>query len=47
MIGFVLLLLSFICFCIATFNVAVRVNLVALGLALFVLVPLIGGFQAL
>lgn len=38
----VLLLLGFICFVVATFGVIVpRVNLVALGLALWILVPLL------
>lgn len=38
----ILLLLSFICFVVATFGVAVpRINFVALGLAFWVLVPLL------
>lgn len=38
----VFLLLGFVCFVIATFGVVVpRVNLVALGLAFWILVPLL------
>lgn len=36
-----LLLGSFVCFCVATASFPQRFNLVALGLALWVLVPLI------
>jgi hypothetical protein len=43
-IGFILLLLAFICFLLATIPVPVRINLVALGLALWVLSLLIGSF---
>jgi hypothetical protein len=37
----VLLIAAFLCFLAATFNVAARINLLALGFALWVLVPLI------
>jgi hypothetical protein len=37
----ILLVAAFLCFLAATFNVAARINLVALGLALWVLVPLV------
>lgn len=41
MLTTILLLLGFICFVLAAFGVAItRVNLVALGLALWILVPL-------
>ncbi len=41
-IHLVILILAFVCFVLATFGVTVRVNLVALGLALWVLTLLIG-----
>jgi hypothetical protein len=45
MLTFLLLLLAFICFVAATFGAAVpRINLVALGLAFWVLVSLIGAW---
>lgn len=45
MLTFVLLLAAFICFVLATIPVVVpRINLVALGLALWVLVALIGAW---
>ena len=44
-IDLVLLLIAAICFGLAAFNVPVRVNLVALGLLAWVLVPLIAALQ--
>lgn len=41
----VLLLIGAICFGLAAFGVASRVNLVAAGLLAWILVPLIGAFQ--
>ena len=43
----ILLVLSFACFVAATFNAAIRWNLVAAGLAFWVLIPLINAFRAL
>lgn len=44
----ILLLLSFVCFVLAAFGVLVpRVNLVAVGLALWVLVPMLQAFGVL
>jgi hypothetical protein len=37
----ILLVVAFVLFVLATFNVASRINLVAAGLALWVLVPLL------
>ena len=45
-INLLLLLVAFILFVLAAFGVGSRVNLVAAGLALWVLVPLIAYFQA-
>ncbi|MGR6922575.1 hypothetical protein ACU635_50690 [[Actinomadura] parvosata] len=47
MLTFLLLLGGFICFGLAAFGVASRVNLVAAGLALWILVPLIDAFSAI
>jgi hypothetical protein len=45
MLTFLLLLLAFLCFVAATFGAPVpRINLVALGLAFSILVPLIGAW---
>jgi hypothetical protein len=41
LVNLLLLLVGFICFCIATASAPARFNLVALGLALWILVPLI------
>lgn len=41
-IATILYLLSFICFVVACFPVATRVNLIALGLAFWVLTHLLG-----
>ncbi|MDX3110158.1 hypothetical protein [Nonomuraea angiospora] len=46
MITLLLLLGGFICFALAAFGVASRVNLLAAGLALWILVPLIDAFSA-
>jgi hypothetical protein len=46
MINLLLLLGGFICFVLAAFGVASRVNLVAAGLALWILTPLIEAFSA-
>ncbi len=46
-IDFILLLIGAICFLAATFNVAAKVNLLALGLLFWILVPLIAAGQAL
>lgn len=46
-IGLLLLLLSFISFLCAVFNVPSKVNLIALGLALMVGAQLFGGLIAL
>jgi hypothetical protein len=46
MVTFLLLLAGFICFVLTAFGVASRVNLVAVGLALWILVPLIDAFAA-
>lgn len=43
----ILLLLALISFCLATASFPNRFNLVALGLALWVLVPLIHAFKGL
>lgn len=43
----VLLIAAFFCFLAATFNVVARINLLALGFALWVLVPLIQVGQTL
>jgi hypothetical protein len=43
MIGLVLLIVALICFLLASANIPARVNLVALGLAFWVLSLLIGG----
>lgn len=42
----VLLLIGAVCFALATFGVAARINLVAAGLLAWILVPLISAFQA-
>lgn len=44
-INALLLILAFACFCFATIGVATRVNLVALGLALWVATFLTTGFS--
>jgi hypothetical protein len=45
MLTFILLLAGFVCFVLAAIPVAVpRINLVALGLALWILVALIGAW---
>lgn len=45
MVDFLLLLIGFICFTLAAVGVsASRVNLVALGLACWILIPLIAAF---
>ena len=41
MLPFILLLLGFVCFVLATIGVNARINLIALGLALWILVALI------
>lgn len=46
MVTFLLLLAGFVCFLLAAFGVASRVNLVAVGLACWILVPLIDAFTA-
>ncbi len=43
----ILLVVAFVCFGLAAFGVTDRVNLVALGLAAWVLTVLIPAFQAL
>jgi hypothetical protein len=43
MIGIILLVFAFVLFCLATFNVAARWNLIAAGLAFWVLSVLLGG----
>lgn len=43
MIGLVLLVVALICFLLAAAPITVRVNLIALGLAFWVLAILIGG----
>lgn len=43
---FVLLLLAFICFVLAAFGVGARINLLAVGLACWVLVSLLSVGQA-
>ena len=43
----IFLVLAFACFVAATFNAGVRWNLIAAGLAFWVLVPLIQAFRAL
>lgn len=45
MITMLLLLLAFVCFVLAAFGVSSRVNLVAVGLALWVLTELIPALQ--
>jgi len=45
MLTLILLIIAAVCFALATFNVATRVNLVALGLFAWVLVPLIAALQ--
>lgn len=42
-IDLILLLLAFVCFLLATFEVTTRVNLIALGLALWVLTLILPG----
>jgi len=41
---FILLLLGFVCFVLATFGVNARIDLIALGLAFWILVALIGAW---
>ena len=43
---FVLLLLGFVCFVLAAFGVAARINLIAVGLAFWILVSLLSVGQA-
>jgi hypothetical protein len=43
MIGTVLLVIALVCFLLAAANIPTRVNLIALGLAFWVLSLLIGG----
>ena len=43
MIGLILLVFAFVLFVLATFNVSARWNLIAAGLAFWVLSVLIGG----
>lgn len=45
MITMLLLLLAFVCFTLAAFGVSSRLNLVAVGLALWVLTELIPALQ--
>ena len=45
MLTIVLLIIAAVCFGLATFNVPVKVNLVALGLLAWVLVPLIAALR--
>lgn len=45
-VSLLLYLVSFICFVLAAFGVAARVNLIAVGLACWVLIPLIATAQA-
>lgn len=47
MLEFILLLLAFLCFAAAAFGLTARFNLLALGLALAVLVPLIDAWRAI
>ena len=42
-VDLILLVIAFVCFLLATFNVKTPVNLVALGLALWVLAAIIPG----
>lgn len=42
MLTLILLILALVCFVAAAFNVAARINLVALGLAFWVLTVIIG-----
>lgn len=44
MLAFLLYLIAFVCFAIAAFNVAARVNLIAVGLAAWVLPTLIAAW---
>lgn len=46
-IDFILLLIGAICFAAAAVNVVARVNLLAVGLLFWILVPLIAAGQAL
>jgi hypothetical protein len=43
MVSTILLVFSFVLFCLATFNVSARWNLIAAGLAFWVLSVLLGG----
>ena len=45
MIALILLIAAAVCFALAAFGVTARVNLVALGLLFWVLVPLIGALS--
>lgn len=47
MINLILLVFAFVCFCLATFGVGSRFNLVAAGLAFWVLSILLGGAHIL
>lgn len=44
MLTFLLYLIGFVCFVIAAFNVAARVNLIAVGLAAWILPALIAAW---
>lgn len=44
MLTFILLLLGFVCFVLAAFGVPSRINLIAAGLACWILVPLIAAW---
>ena len=46
-LALILLVLALACFVVATFNAGARWNLVAAGLAFWVLIPLITAFKAL
>jgi hypothetical protein len=43
----ILLILAFVCFALAAFNVSARINLVGLGLALWILTVLIPALASL
>ena len=43
----VLLIVAAVCFALAAFNTAARVNLVALGLFAWILIPLIKAIQSI
>lgn len=42
----IVLIAAFVCFALAAFNVSTRINLVALGLAFWVLLPLVHAVRA-